>query len=122
MLYLYLLLDTTNTPAHPAQWFDPQTLFTAAGSTTAVIAVTSVLQRIFPGLSARWFALALSLALTIIAIGVHHEGWSAMSIFLAIINGLMTYSAAVGVNTVATAPAAGQARVAAGGRSYRWWD
>jgi len=43
------------------QWFDSQTLFTAAGSTTIVITVTAVVQRSLPTLPARWFAFALSL-------------------------------------------------------------
>jgi hypothetical protein len=64
----------------PPQWFDKDTLFTAAGSTAAVIAVTSVLQRISPKFPAKWFALGLSLALSLMSISVHHQDWG-QSIF-----------------------------------------
>jgi predicted membrane channel-forming protein YqfA (hemolysin III family) len=99
----------------PPQWFDKETLFTAAGSTAAVIAVTTVLQRFSPKFPARWFALILSLALALLSIPVHQQAWSLVNILIALLNGVMTYSAAVGINTVAT-PTPGVAH-----HAYRWW-
>jgi hypothetical protein len=120
--------------AGTATWFDPHTLFTAAGSTAAVIAVTTFLQRFSSKLPAKWFALALAEVLAVMAVGVLKQGWNAVNIFIAVLNGLMTYAAAVGVNTAATeapqpapsatatgAPLPGPATKAVGGRSYRWW-
>jgi hypothetical protein len=104
----------------PPQWFDKDSLFTAAGSTTAVIVVTSVLQRISPKFPARWFALGLSLALSLLSISVHQQAWTAVNILIALINGLMTYTAAVGINTVVTIPTLAVAPPVAQ-RSYRWW-
>lgn len=104
----------------PTQWFDKDTLFTAAGSTAAVIAVTSVLQRFSPKFPARWFALGLSLVLSLLSITVHHQCWGAVNILIALLNGLMTYTAAVGVNTVVTAPPAA-ATPNITDRTYRWW-
>lgn len=124
---MLLLLGSLLAQAQPGgaapQWFDKDTLFTAAGATAAVIAVTSVLQRLWAKLPARWFALVFSLALTLLAISVRQQGWTGINIFLALVNGLMTYAAAVGVNTVVTAPPGGAAppTAQAGVRSYRWW-
>jgi hypothetical protein len=103
-----------------AQWFDKETLFTAAGTTAAVIAVTSVLHRLWANLPAKWFGLCLSLLLALLAISVRQQGWTAINVLIALINGLMTYAAAVGINAVSTA-APGPAAPAAPGRSYRWW-
>jgi hypothetical protein len=104
----------------PPQWFDKDTLFTAAGSTTAVIAVTSVLQRISPKFPARWFALSLSLALSLLSISVHQQAWTAVNILIALLNGLMTYTAAVGINTfVTTSMVAATPDVTQ--HTYRWW-
>lgn len=99
------------------QFFTADTLFTAAGVTTAVITITSVLHSLIPRLPARWFALGLSLALTLFGIGVQNQQWNALTVFLAVINALVVYAAAVGVNNVVTnSPTA-----AAAGRSLRWW-
>lgn len=103
----------------PPQWFDKDSLFTAAGSTTAVMVVTSVVQRISPRFPARWFALGLSLALSLLSISVHQQAWTAVNILIALINGLMTYAAAVGVNTVVTTPLAPVEPMLQ--RTYRWW-
>jgi hypothetical protein len=100
----------------PTQWFDKETLFTAAGSTAAVIAVTSVLQRFSPKFPSRWFAVGLSLALSLLSISVHHQSWGAVNILIALLNGVMTYSAAVGINTVATLPPEAGTHY-----TYRWW-
>ena len=105
------------------QWFDSQTLFTAAGSTTVVITVTAVVQRSLPTLPARWFAFALSLLIALLAISVQGLAWTWVSVFVALVNGVMTYAAAVGVNTVATAaPPGGVAAAPSAARSYRWWS
>jgi hypothetical protein len=104
----------------PPQWFDKDTLFTAAGSTAAVIAVTSVLQRISPKFPAKWFALGLSLALSLLSISVRQQAWTAVNILIALLNGLMTYTAAVGINTVATTSREAVAPIATQ-RTYRWW-
>src|SRR5439155_3804410 len=105
------------------QWFDSQTLLTAAGSTTVVITVTAVVQRSLPTLPARWFAFALSLLIALLAISVQGLAWTWVSVFVALVNGVMTYAAAVGVNTVATAAApSGLAAAPSAARSYRWWS
>ena|SRR5881296_788333 len=110
----------------PAQWFDVRTLFTAAGATTAVVIVTAVLQRLFPGLPAPWVALGLSLLIALVAISVQKLPLTVVTVFVALINGIMTYAAAVGINTVATesppstvigAPTPAPAPA----RYYRWW-
>jgi len=107
------------------QFFTLQTLFSAAGATTAVFTVTSVLHGFFPRVSARWFALAFSWLLTLLGISVGHQGWTPANILLAVINGFVIYAAAVGVNNVATStpPSTGGvgAQSAETGRSYRWW-
>ena len=105
------------------QWFDSQTLFTAAGSTTVVITVTAVVQRLLPNLPARWLAFALSVLIAILTISVQGLSWTWISVFVALVNGVMTYAAAVGVNTVATAaPPSGVAAAPSAARSYRWWS
>ncbi len=100
-------------------FFTVESLFTSAGITTAVVAVTSVLLGLFPNLPAKWFALGLSLILALLDISVHHLGWSGLNVFVAVLNGLMVYAAAVGINTAATSPG-GKAHMVAG-RSSRWW-
>ena len=106
-----------------AEWMTRETLFTAAGATTVVITVTSVLHGLVSGLPAKWFALVLSLAITLLSIDANGEAYSGLNVFLAVINGLVTYAAAVGVNNVMTStPAGASAAPAAGGRrSLRWW-
>ncbi len=117
----WFMLQTTETTQAP-QWFNKDTLFTPAGATAAVITVTTLLQRLFPQLPSRWVGLGLSFLLTLMAIRVQNSGWSPINIFLALLNGLMTYAAAIGVNTVVTQPpAAGLAKAVPAGRSYRWW-
>src|SRR5256885_6155865 len=85
------------------QWFDTQPLFTAAGSTTVVITVTAVVQRSLPKLPARWFAFALSLLIALVASSVQGLPWTWVSVFGALVNGVMTYAAAACVNNGATA-------------------
>ena len=105
------------------QWFDTQTLFTAAGSTTVVITVTAVVQRSLPKVPARWFAFGLSLLIALLAISIQGLSWTWVSVFVALVNGVMTYAAAVGVNTVATAASpSGVAAAPPAVRSYRWWS
>lgn len=113
-----LVGDTGGAPS----WVTKDTLFTAAGSTTAVIIVTTVLHGLFRKFPAKWFALAFSLTLTLSAISVMNQGWQWQNVLVAIVNGLITYSAAVGVNTVVTSPPATAAATGVvSGRSYRWW-
>jgi len=115
------ILETAPSSAQ-TEFFTAESLFTAAGSTTAVITVTSVLQGLFPALPGRWIGLGLSFALTLIGNGVHGRPWNAVNLFLAFINGLVIYAAATGVNTVVTKPPAAPAAAALrSGRSFRWW-
>jgi hypothetical protein len=107
------LLQGTAAPA--PQWFDKQTLFTAAGATTAVITVTAVVQRTFPKIPPRWFAFGLSLLIALFAIPVQGLDWSVVNVVVAVVNGIMTYAAAVGINTVVTTTPTAAAH------SYRWW-
>jgi hypothetical protein len=123
-----LMIAALQSPPDPqsTQFFTIDTLFTAAGATTAVITVTAVLHSLFAKLQARWFALVFSLFLTFAGIGVKQEGYGAASLLLAVINAFVIYAAAVGVNNVSTAaPASGSAAApSAPGpprRSYRWW-
>ena len=104
----------------PPQWFDKDTLFTAAGSTAAVITVTSVLQRFSPKFPARWFALGLSLTIALLSIPVHKQCWTIPNLLIALLNGVMTYTAATGINTVVTAPPEMTTPTVAL-RTYRWW-
>lgn len=104
----------------PSQWLDWETLCTAPGSTTAVLAVTAVLQRLWPKFQPKWFALGLSLVLPLLCIKVHCQKWNGPNIFLALLNGIITYSACVGINTIFTTstavPTPGVVH-----RTYRWW-
>jgi len=121
---LFLLTFLQNTSA---QWFDKETLFTAAGSTTVVITVTAILQRWWPNIPGRWVALGLSLVIALLAISARGESWTGLGAIIALMNGIMTYAAAIGINTVVTAPpppppppSTGQGAQAAA-PSYRWW-
>lgn len=109
--------------AAAAQWLTLETVFTAAGATTVVITVTSVLHGLAPKLPAKWFALVLSFALTLLSIDAHGEAYTGLNVFLAVINGFVTYAAAVGVNNVMTSAPGGAtgAPAAPGRRSFRWW-
>lgn len=131
MSYLTVFLQGPSAPSQ-VQFFTVGTLFTAAGATTAVISLTSVLHSLFSKLPARWFALGLSLALTLLGISVQDQHWRPLTIFVALINGLVVYAAAVGVNNVMTTPPApggppvpaapaAFAAIATGRRSLRWW-
>jgi hypothetical protein len=102
------------------QWFSWETLCTGAGSTAAVIAVTSVLQKVSAKFPAKWFALGLSLVLSLVCISVRCQKWTVPNIFLALLNGIMTYSASVGINTIVTTSAATLTPNVAR-RTYRWW-
>lgn len=111
--------------ASQIQFFTLETLFSAAGATTAVFTVTSVIHGFFPKVSPRWFALGFAWLLTLVGTGMKHEGWTAGNTLLAVINGFVIYAAAVGVNNVSTStPPAAAARVPESlevARSYRWW-
>ena len=125
--YLQVLSTLVDSPdTSQVQFFTVQTLFSAAGATTAVFTITSVLHGFLPKISPRWFALGFSWVLTFVGIGVRHEGWTPTTILLALINGFVIYAAAVGVNNVSTStpPEVKVAEVEGGpapGRSYRWW-
>ena len=120
MLLASIWLVQAQSSSGASEWFNKETLFTAAGSTAAVIAITTVLQRLWTNFPAKWFGLGFSLVLAIAAIGVHQQDWGLINIVVAVINGFITYAAAVGVNTVSTA-APGVGAPAAPGPSYRWW-
>jgi hypothetical protein len=109
--------------APQVQFLTVETLFSAAGATTAVIAVTTILQGLIPRLPAKWVGLLLAFAITLLAIQVRQEEYSGVNVFVAIVNGFVVYAAAVGVNNVATSrPGAVGAPAAPGaGRSRRWW-
>jgi hypothetical protein len=110
-------------PSASVQFLTLETLFSAAGATTAVITVTAVLNSLLPKFPARWFALVFSLCLTVIGIGVLGQPYRPATIFLACINGLVVYAAAVGVNNVSTSSSAGGGTGAPGApqKSYRWF-
>lgn len=115
---------TASASATPqAQFLTAETLFTAAGATTAVIAVTSMLQVLIPKLPAKWVGLVLAFVITLLAIQAHGERYTGINIVLAIVNGFVTYAAAVGVNNVSTSPrpTAAAPPAAAVGKSMRWW-
>jgi hypothetical protein len=120
-----LLFLQANATQSPTQFVTIETLFTAAGSTTAVFTVTSVVRSLLPKVSPRWFAALLSLFLTIVGIGVNHQSYGAANLLLAFINAAIVYAAAVGVNNITTAPrqVAGNAAevAAAAASSFRWW-
>jgi hypothetical protein len=123
-----LLRILQNAPDQTApQFFTIQSLFTAAGATTAVFTVTSVIRGLLPRLSPRWFAAFFSVFLTIVGIGVNHQPYGASTLLLAFINAAVVYAAAVGVNNITTAPttvrgtSAPDAAVASS-RNYRWWQ
>jgi hypothetical protein len=105
------------------QWLTLGTLFTAAGATTAVIVVTSVLQGLIPNLQPKWFALALSFCIALLSIEAHGEEYNLLNVVVAIVNGFLTYAAAVGVNNVITPGRTGAtgAPLAPDRRIYRWW-
>jgi hypothetical protein len=109
--------------APPAQFLAVQTLFTAAGATTAVIAVTTILQGLIPRLPAKWVGLVLAFVITLLAIQVHSEEYTGVNVFVAIVNGFVIYAAAAGVNNVATQRpgAVGAPEARGAGRSMRWW-
>ena len=118
-----LLFFQQSSPSAPVQFLTLETLFSAAGATTAVITVTSVLNSLLRNFPAKWFALGFSVCLTMIGIGVLGQPYRAATIFLALINGLVVYAAAVGVNNVSTHSPGGAALGAPGApkKSYRWF-
>ena len=121
-----LLLEATPDTRN-VQFFTLETLFTAAGETTAIFTITSVLHGFIPKLSPRFFALALSFLFTFVGISLQGQPWNPSNVFLAIINGFIVYAAAVGINNVSTPPSPGIGRRAgapiepAAVHSYRWW-
>jgi hypothetical protein len=123
---LALLLDAAPDTKN-VQFFTLDTLFTAAGATTAIFTITSVMHGIFPKISPKYLALTLSWFFTFVGIGVHGSPYSLANCFLAFINGFVIYVAAVGINNVSTAPNAGGGggvgapAAPAPTRSYRWW-
>lgn len=109
----------------PTQFLTIETLFTAAGATTAVFTVTSVVRALLPKLSPRWFAAVFSLLLTIVGIHVNNQTYRPSTLLLAFINAAVVYAAAVGVNNITTAPGpagAAGAPAAPAGQSFRWWS
>jgi hypothetical protein len=97
-----------------------ETLFTFAGSTTAVFVVTSVVHGLFPKVSPRWFAALLSLVLMLVAIHVNQQKYCATNILLAFINAAIVYAASVGVNNITSVSAM---RLAGNATSkYLWWS
>ena len=116
-----VLLQQSSTSA-PVQFLTLETLFSAAGATTSVITVTSVLNSLLRKFPARWFALVFSVCLTVIGIGVLGQPYRPATVFLAVINGLVVYAAAVGVNNVSTSSTGGGTGApGAPHKSYRWW-
>ncbi len=122
-LSLANLLQTPSTQT-PTQFFTIETLFTAAGATTAVFTLTSVVRGLLPKLSPRWFAAFFSLFLTIVGIHVNNQRYAPSTLLLALINAAVVYAAAVGVNNITTAPGSVGPTGAPGapaGQSFRWW-
>lgn len=123
MVYSVLQLDLIQSGTSQVQFFTVETLFTAAGITTAVVTVTSVLHSLVPKLPARWFALGLSIALTLVGVQLQMHPWTGLAVCVGLINALVIYAAAVGVNNVLTSPTTpvGANNVIGGQRSARWW-
>jgi uncharacterized membrane protein len=129
MIAHLILSDILQSPSGqpPTQFLTIETLFTAAGATTAVFTVTSVIRALLPKLSPRWVAAFFSLFLTIVGIHVNNQRYEPSTLLLAFINAAIVYAAAVGVNNITTAPgpAGGAAPPGAPGvpgRGYRWWQ
>jgi len=111
--------------------FTVQSLFTAAGATTAVFTVTTVLRSLISKLDPRWTAAVLSLLIMLVEVKTNGDTYSVPNILVAVINAAVIYAAAVGVNNVTTnprsqggvaaAPAAPAAVQARPGR-IRWFD
>lgn len=125
-VFLFHVLQSAPDQSAP-QFFTIESLFTAAGATTAVFTVTSVVRGLLPRLSPRWFAAFFSLFLTIVGIGVNHQKYGPSTLLLAFINAAVVYAAAVGVNNITTAPmpvggASAPEAPTASARSYRWWQ
>jgi len=119
--YFFAFLIFENPPPPPTEFLTIETLFTAAGSTTAVFAVTSVIHGLWPKVSPRWIAAVFSLILMIVAIHVNHQGYAPATFLLAFINAAIVYAAAVGVNNITTAPGSRAPGLESTGRSFRWW-
>ena len=69
------------------------------------------------------FVLLALLLATVLTTVVAYQPLGAFSVVVALVNGVMTYAAAVGVNTVATAASpSGVAAAPLAARSYRWWS
>lgn len=121
------LFQESSTQSTATQFLTIQTLFTAAGSATAVFTVTSVVRALLPRVSPRWVAAVLALCLTIVGIRVDHQSYGPTTLLLAVINAAIVYSAAVGVNNITTGSqpagnaAAAQAAQANVATSFRWW-
>ena len=107
-------------PPTPTGFLTIETLFTFAGSTTAVFAVTSVVHGLSPRVSARWFAAVFSLILMMVAIPVNQQRYSGANILLAFINAAIVYAAAVGVNNITSVSATRLAGNAI--NKYLWWS
>ncbi len=124
-VFLFEILQAPASPSAP-QYLTLETLFTAAGATTAVFTVTSVLRGLLPKLSPRWFAAFFSIFLMVVGIRVNQQGYGPATLLLAFVNAAVIYAAAVGVNNITTAPgqSGGTGVPEAPGtvaRSYRWW-
>jgi hypothetical protein len=82
--------------------FTIATLGTFAGATAATVVVGNTLQSVFK-VSAKWLTLAIAEAIVIlVAIFTHTSELSGY--FVAVLNGCLVYSAAVGLNTMTSKP------------------
>jgi hypothetical protein len=117
-----MLADVTAASASgapAAQFLTVQTLFTAAGTATSVIAVTTILQGLIPRLPLNGSGLVLAFVITLFAVQVRGEEYTGVNIFVAIMNGFVVYAAAVGVNNVADAPTGSDWRAAS---TWSWQE
>ena len=82
--------------------FTLTTLSTFAGATAATVVVTNTLQSVF-NLDAKWISfLVAEVILILVAIFAHTAEVSGY--FVAVLNGCLVYSSAVGLNTMTSRP------------------
>jgi hypothetical protein len=82
--------------------FTIATLGSFAGATAATVVVGNTLQSVFK-LNAKWLTLLLAEAIVILVAVFNHTS-ELSGYFVALLNGCLVYSAAVGLNTMTSSP------------------
>jgi hypothetical protein len=82
--------------------FTLTTLSTLVGATAATVVVGNTLQSVF-NLSAKWLSFAVA-ELILILVAVFTGTVEVSGYFVAVLNGCLVYSSAVGLNTMASKP------------------